>query len=167
MAYIKKPSDLITTLDDAATATRKTERQLAVSRTDSSYNAGGKATASATPVALSDADVVNVICSANCLVHIFAQAQFTAVAGGLGTVWLRDDTAATNTQLLVASSATTQTRQTAPGFSVGVDITSVYGGYISIPIMTAGRRTFRLYYTATGSGCSFSLRRLNAWVQPF
>jgi len=167
VAYINKPVDLITIMDDAATATRKTERQLAVARTDWSYVAAGESTTSGSPVPLTTADSVSVICTANCLVHVFAQVEFTAIASGLGAVYLRDNVSYSR-QVLAASSATTQTRQTVAGSTTGVNITDANGGYISIPVTTAGRRTYRLEFASSGgSGTTFTLRRLNAWVQPF
>ena len=174
MADIKKGSDLITTLGDTEQRLKKVERQLAVPRKGVSSiipdSAAIATSGTPVPIGLGQSppqdDSVTVVCTANCLVHIYVEVKMVSIISDLATVFLRDQTLSTNTQILVAST-TNETRATVAGSNTGVNITTARGGFIVVPITTAGSRKFSLFCLAPAVGAIFSARLLHAFVQPF
>jgi hypothetical protein len=168
MADIKKGSDLITTLGDTEKRLKKVERQLAVPRKGASsiVTESSLIVTTGTPVAIG-LDSVTVVCTEVCLVHVYVQLQMF-IASGTATVFLRDVTAGTNTQI-IASSIDGSTYATVAGSNTGVDITTASGGIISFvqPNLEVGPREYRLFCLAPSPGIIFADRKLFAWVQPF
>lgn len=170
MPDINAPANLTDYLAERDTRLRKVERQLAVARTAYSSVATKETTTSSSPVALTTADSVTLNTSTRTLVSFYVRATLeNSSGGGTSIVYVRDETAGVNYQVLGTAGTGPFVTVSQPGANAGQVTTSgvPLGGYVNLYVTTAGSSTFSLRYAVTSGTGSFSNRLLLATAQPF
>lgn len=165
MPDINAPANLTDYLAERDTRLRKVERQLAVARTAYSSVATKETTTSSSPVALTTANSVTLNTSTRTLVSFYVRATLeNSSSGGNSIVYVRDETAGVNYQVLTATGIGPFVTVSQPGSTAG---STALGGYVNLYVTTAGSSTFSLRYAVTSGTGSFSNRLLLATAQPF
>lgn len=170
MAEINSTADLTSILTDWETRLRKLERQMTVPRIAYSSVATKETTTSTSAVALATADSVTLNTSTRTLISFYVRATLeNSSGGGVSIVYVRDETAGANYQVLGATGTGPFVTVSEPGSNAGQTTTSgvPLGGYVNLYVTTAGSTTFSLRYAVTSGTGSFSNRLLLAQAQPF
>lgn len=170
MPDINASANLTDYLAERDTRLRKVERQLAVARTAYSSVATKETTISSSPVALTTADSVTLNTSTRTLVSFYVRATLeNSSSGGTSIVYVRDETAGVNYQVLGTLGTGPFVTVSQPGANSGQVTTGgvPLGGYVNLYVTTAGSTTFSLRYAVTSGTGYFSNRLLLAQAQPF
>ena len=183
MADVKKGSDLITTMGDTENRMKKIERQLAVPRRAVSSVVTEETTVSLTATPLTSTDSVDVVVTAQCLIHVYCQMEMKHSSGSFqARAYLAfDGVSSAGNEILRTSSSSYVLAKSSPrtvvsaggtagenGGPITFVNTAIYAGGQLPASLAAGKHTISLVFLSGGAGtASFKNRILTAWVQPF
>jgi len=183
MADIKKGSDVITTMSDTENRMKKIERQLAVPRRAVSSVVTEETTVSLTATPLTSTDSVDVVVTAQCLIHVYCQMEMKHSSGSFnasvylafdGVITAGNEILRTSSSGYVLAKSSPRTRVSAGGAAgenggpITFVSTAIYGSGGLPASLAAGKHTISLVFLSGGAGtASFKNRILTATVQPF